>query len=487
MKPLRPQLRPQLRGLISKLTWFYVLLSLPSLILVESAILIYEFQGFVASIEAGSLTRATEQASRELAAAWPTTPADEASALGSWAQAWILRLQRPRGGLVEGESLLLFELAEVPLAAAVLDYDGRVIAQAPTLADWRPELPPSDSPEFASVRAAGSAVTLAGADAPYKIVRVLAPARGSDGKVRGLLFVELRLPVPWHRFLLDLSLEWPIVLGYLLVFGIASSIFPATCATRRLNRVARTATAWSQGDFSDRIDDRSRDELGHVSGLLDSMALELKALMHSRAQLATLAERQRLARDLHDTVKQQAFALNLQLAALRRQLQGNPAAERVAQAERLSQQMQKELAQILDELRTPDTALPFADSLRARMLDWTQVSGMLLDAKLDDVGAISPADQDTLLRVTDEALANILRHSGATRVEVTLRDEGTAIALEIADNGRGADDAAQPGMGLVNMRERTESLPQGRFVLDSRPGHGTRISIRFAAAGRIAP
>ena len=480
MKPLRPQLR----GLISRLTWFYLLLSLPSLILVESAILIYEYQGFVGSIEAGSLMRATEQASAELAAAWPIAVADEASALGSWAQAWILRLQRPRGGLVEGESLLLFELADVPLAAAVLDGNGRLIAQAPATADWRPELPATDSPEFIRARTGGSALALAGADAPYKIRRVLAPVHGSDGNLRGWLFVELRLPVPWHRFLLDLSLEWPIVLGYLLVFGIASSIFLATWVTRRLNRVARAATAWSQGDFSDRIDDRSRDELGHVSGLLDGMALELKALMRSRAQLATLAERQRLARDLHDTVKQQAFALNLQLAALRRQLQGSPAAERVAQAERLSQQMQQELAQILDELRASDTALPFIDRLRARMLDWTQISGMLLDAKLEDIAGIPPADQETLLRVTDEALANVMRHSGATRVAVSLRDLGTAIALDIADNGRGADDSAQPGMGLANMRERTESLPQGRFVLESRSGHGTKISIRFVLAGQ---
>jgi signal transduction histidine kinase len=300
-----------------------------------------------------------------------------------------------------------------------------------------------------------------------------------SGSLRGYLFVELRLPVPWHRFLLDLSLEWPIVLGYLLVFGIASSIFLATWVTRRLNRVARAATAWSRGDFSDRIDDRSRDELGRLSGLLDGMALELKALMRSRAQLATVAERQRLARDLHDTVKQQAFALNLQLAALRRQLVADPAvAERVAQAERLSQQMQKELAQILDELRASDTALPFGERLRARALEWAQVSGIALDLDLGDVPGIAAVDQETLLRIADEALANVLRHSGATRVGLAIARAGDALALDITDNGRGASDQAQPGMGLANMRERAESLPNGRFVLDSRIGEGTRISIR---------
>jgi len=474
-------LRPQLRGLISRLTLFYLLLSLPCLILVESAILIFEYESFISNVESGSLVHATERASAELASAWPSTKSDEASALGYWAQAWILRLQRPRGGLIEGESYLLLELADVPLAAAVLDPDGRLIAQAPAQSDWRPELPPIDSAEFANARDRDIAVVLPGSDDPYTIRRVLAPVHERSGSLRGYLFVELRLPVPWHRFLLDLSLEWPIVLGYLLVFGIASSIFLATWVTRRLNRVARAATAWSRGDFSDRIDDRSRDELGRLSGLLDDMALELKALMHSRAQLATVAERQRLARDLHDTVKQQAFALNLQLAALRRQLVADPVvAERVGQAERLSQQMQKELAQILDELRASDTALPFSERLRARVLEWSQVSGIALDLDLGDLPGIAVADQETLLRIADEALANVLRHSGATRVGLVLSRAAGAMALDITDNGRGATDQAQPGMGLANMRERAESLPQGRFVLDSRIGEGTRISIRFS-------
>jgi signal transduction histidine kinase len=475
-------LRPQLGGLISRLTLFYVLLSLPCLVLVESAILIFEYESFVSSVESGSLMHATERASAELASAWPSASVDEPSALGYWAQAWILRLQRPRGGLVENESYLLLELAEVPLAAAVLGPDGLLIAQAPAQSDWRPELPSLESAEFTSARQSGLAVALAGADAPYTIRRILAPVHRHDGSLRGYLFVELRLPVPWHRFLLDLSLEWPIVLGYLIVFGIASSIFLATWVTRRLNRVARAATAWSRGDFSDRIDDRSRDELGRLSGLLDRMALELKALMSSRAQLATLAERQRLARDLHDTVKQQAFALNLQLAALRRQLVADPvAAGRVGQAERLSQQMQQELAQILDELRASDAALPFAERLRARALEWAQVSHMALDLDLGDVPGIAAADQETLLRIADEALANVLRHSGATRVGLELRRQGEALSLNITDNGRGAGGDAQPGMGLANMRERAESLPNGHFVLDSRTGEGTRISIGFSA------
>jgi len=204
--------------------------------------------------------------------------------------------------------------------------------------------------------------------------------------------------------------------------------------------------------------------------------------MRSRAQLATLAERQRLARDLHDTVKQQAFALNLQLATLRRQLPPGPAADRAAQAELLSGQIQQELAQILDELRASDSALPFVERLRMRALGWAQVSGIILDAQLADAPTLAPADQETLLRIADEALANVLRHSGATRVSVALRREADMLTLDIADNGRGGIADATPGMGIANMRERAASLPHGRFLIESEAHEGTVVRISFSIA-----
>jgi signal transduction histidine kinase len=482
MKPLRPQFR----GLIFKLALFYVLLSLPCLVLVESAILIFEYEDLVTGVDAGSLARAAERGAEELALAWPQPTADQTKGLGYWAEAWILRLQRPRGGLVEGESYILAELVGTPLGAAVLDADHHVLARVPAAADWKLEIPPADAADYSAVRARGSVLMLAGSESPQKIRRVLAPVRAQDGSVQGFLFVELRLPVPWHRLLLDLSLEWPIVLGFLIVFGIASSLFLATWVTRRLNRVAHAATAWSNGDFSESIDDRSSDELGRLSALLDRMALELKALMRSRAQLATLAERQRLARDLHDTVKQQAFALNLQLATLRRQLGEHPALERVDQAQRLGQQIQRELVQILEELRASDTELPFAQRLRTRVQQWAQGSGMPLDIDLADAPALPAADQEHLLRITDEALANVLRHSGATRVSLVLRHDATRLMLTITDNGRGYNrNATLTGMGIANMRERALSLPDGQFDLDGDSAQGTRIKVSFSVAARV--
>jgi signal transduction histidine kinase len=467
------EIRPQLRGLMFKLALFYVLLSLPALILVESTILILEFQRFMHDVDGGLLARATTGAADEIAERWSgSNAADEA---GTWLESWVLRLERPREGLSAEDSYILLELSGEPLAAALLAPDGQVVVRSPATTRWALQLP--DAGERAD--AARETASLPGSQSPYRIRRTLAPVRGADGSLRGYLFVELRLPLPWRRFLLDSSFEWPIVLAYLIVFGLASSFFLATWVTRRLNRVARAAIAWSRGDFSDRIGDPSRDELGRLSAVLDRMALDLKGLLRSRSQLATLAERQRLARDLHDTIKQKAFALNLQLAAARRQLGATAATDRLDLAQHLTHQIQQELAQILDEMQASDTELPFAERVRVRASDWAHTSGVTPQFALDDMPPMTPTDEDSLLRILDEALANVLRHSDADQVTISLRREADRVRLAITDNGRGIAADARAGMGLGNMRDRAQALNDGRFEIIADPGQGTTVSLSF--------
>lgn len=478
--------RRQRYGLVFKLALFYLLLSLPTLIVVESAILITEFHNFMSGVAAGSLRTANERGAAELATRWPGLAGANAEPLEVWTQDWTLRLQQPRGGLTPDESYVLLELSDRPLAAALLSPDGRVIARSIDDPHWRPDLPTAEE-IAAAVRSERAAVELPGSEEPFRIRRSLAPVRGGDGGLLGLLFVELRLPLPWRHVLLDSSYESPTVFTFLVVFGALSSIFLAAWVTRRLNRIAGAASAWSRGDFSERIDDRSRDEIGRVSALLDRMALDLRRLLRSRAQLATLAERQRLARDLHDTVKQKAFALNLQLATARRLLVDVPGAERLEQAQRLTQQIQQELGQILDELRSDVADLPFAERLRARAIEWSHTSAIVPALDLEDLPALPARHEASLLRIVDEALANVLRHAEATRVDISLRREGERWRLAVADDGRGTADERAPGMGLGNMRERAEALPQGRFQLDAGPGRGTRIAVAFAVADNPGP
>lgn len=478
-------LRPQPRGLMFKLALFYALLALPTLVVVESVLLIYEFQQFSSGVAHGSLERAAEKGATELATQWPHLHDDngpDGIALQLWLDAWVLRMSQPRGGLTPDESYVLMELSDMPLAAAVLAADGRELARSAGDGRWTPQLPAAPEIAQALAAAGGTATVLSSADGTRLMRRSLVPLGDALGNGSALLFVELRVTPPWRRLWLDSSFESATVLAFLIVFGLASSIFLATWVTRRLNRIAHAAGAWSRGDFSSHIGDRSHDELGHVSVLLDRMAQDLQGLLRSRAQLATLAERQRLARDLHDTVKQKAFALNLQLATARRVLGDAAGAERLEPAQRLTQQIQQELAQILDEMRASDAELPFAERLRTRANEWAHSSGITPTLNVDDVPAWPAPIEDSLLRIVDEALSNVLRHSGADRVDVGLRREAEHVRLTIADNGRGTARPSTTGMGLRNMRERAEALPHGHFELNAPNGHGTCVTVTFLAA-----
>ncbi|MGB4859152.1 MAG: sensor histidine kinase [Dokdonella sp.] len=470
-----------MRSLVFKLAIFYMLLSLPSLLLVESTTLVYEYREVMTRVDDGALVDAANVAAQSLASTWRDRGYNDKAMLSAWTEALALNLQQPSGTLAN-ESYVLLELNRAPIVVVVLDPRGNVIASYPVGIDAATRL--LDVSELAFDSNATSARNLShdetsGSDGTR---RVLAPIRSAGGELTGLLYLELRLPLPWKALFNDVRFEWPIVFGYVLVFGLGASFFLATWVTRRLKRVEHAAMTWRSGDFSEIIGDRSADELGRLSRLLDGMAVDLKALIQSRSLLATLGERQRLARELHDTVKQKAFAMSLQLATLRRQLGDHAAGDRVVQAERLSQQIQQDLAQILDELRSPDAGLPFVDRLRQRAQDWAQLSHIALHLDLTAPPEIPAQSEEALLRIVDEALSNVLRHSGATGTTISMHGDERELVLQITDNGRGMGADATPGMGLANMRERAQSLPGGEFALASVDTGGVRIRVTLRAA-----
>lgn len=467
-----------MRSLVFKLAVFYMLLSLPSLLLVESTTLVYEYRELMMRVDAGALVNAANPAARALATIWHGPSDADTAMLPAWTEALALNLQQPSGALAN-ESYVLLELTRAPIIVAVLDANGKTLAHYPPAIDVTPGLPRRAELAFDTNDSSARHLSHGDSADSDSTRRVLTPVRDVTGKLNGFLYLELRLPLPWKALLNDVRFEWPIVFGYVLVFGLGASFFLATWVTRRLNRVARAATAWRSGDFSESIADRSKDELGRLSDLLDRMALDLKALIQSRSQLATLGERQRLARDLHDTVKQKAFAMNLQLATLRRQLGDHASADRVVQAQRLSQQIQQDLAQILEELRPPDADLPFDQRLSVRAQDWAQLSHVELELDVVSSVDLSAQTENDLLRIVDEALSNVLRHSAANKATLSLRRDGGKMTLEITDNGRGMRADATPGMGLANMRERARSLPEGEFTAQGVDTGGVRILVSF--------
>jgi NarL family two-component system sensor histidine kinase LiaS len=202
-------------------------------------------------------------------------------------------------------------------------------------------------------------------------------------------------------------------------------------------------------------------------------------LLEARQKLATLEERNRLARDLHDSVKQQIFAVSMQIGAtkvlLRRDV--DAAEGRLNEAEKLVHQAQQELTSLIRELRP--VALEgkgLVVALRELATEWAEQTNIVANVRVEGAQTLPQNVEEGLFRVAQEALANVSRHSKATLVQMILKITDETVTLSIVDNGQGFDTARQGymGVGLLSMHERMKALG-GDVQVESTPGKGTRV------------
>jgi len=205
---------------------------------------------------------------------------------------------------------------------------------------------------------------------------------------------------------------------------------------------------------------------------------ELKETQQKLQELAVVEERNRLARDLHDSVKQQVFAISMQLGAARALLDnGHRAYGPVEEAERLAKQAGAELTTLIRELRPPSLeSKSLADALRDYVAEWSRQNGIATDLKVDGTSSIAWPESETLFRVAQEALANVARHSQASQVKAELANQSSNVILTIQDNGVGFDPGeVEKGVGLDSMRERLEAIGGRLDISSGKPG-GTKIT-----------
>jgi signal transduction histidine kinase len=280
-----------------------------------------------------------------------------------------------------------------------------------------------------------------------------------------------------------------LILAVIALVGVVTGALISANLRGRVIRIARAAAAWSQGDFSAPVRDRRGDELGQLARDLNRMAEQIQTLLASRQALAVVEERNRLARDLHDTVKQHVFANALLVRAARKQLDRDPdaARARLEEAERLAEQTQQELIDLIKALRPAALAdKGLIAILRAYVGDWSQRAGVPVELRAQGE-RLTPLDvEEAYYRVAQEALTNVARHSGASHAEIQLAWTGDALEMTIRDDGQGfvVKDAAGKGLGLASMRERVEALG-GSLTIRSGDG-GTYLEARAPLAGIVA-
>jgi signal transduction histidine kinase len=209
-----------------------------------------------------------------------------------------------------------------------------------------------------------------------------------------------------------------------------------------------------------------------------SLSIANMELFEQTKDLAVMEERNRLARDLHDSAKQKAFAALAQLGTANGiyKTRPNEANIHIGEAETLVYDVIQELTFLIQEIYP--VALQekgLSTTLREYIYEWENRSDAIANLTIQNERPLPLETEQAIYRVIQEALANVARHSKANRVDISLVYSMDQLHITIADNGRGFDmEQKAKGMGFRFMRDRISSV-RGTLQVQSAPRGGTRI------------
>lgn len=256
-----------------------------------------------------------------------------------------------------------------------------------------------------------------------------------------------------------------------------------------LRKSATEAVQNAEFKRANRVFGYSIFRFGDSIGLILRDITETRTLQQHVANLSASilqlqeSERQRIAKDLHDSVGQLILAAKINLISYK----NNPEhfAERFETGLDIIDKASQELREIYTNLY-PSTLrdLGLVTTIRWYARNILEVRGLSVDLKLGLKRALAHDAEVNLFRIIQETFSNIVKHSGATRVSVALSQSRGMIRLAIKDNGRGfTQNRAGGGFGLENIRQRIKHLG-GQIVIESSPGAGTMYRITIPAQGK---
>jgi signal transduction histidine kinase len=239
---------------------------------------------------------------------------------------------------------------------------------------------------------------------------------------------------------------------------------------------------------------RSKAHAYQTLGTQAALALENMRLVEQVRQAAVLEERQRLAREIHDTLAQGFTSIVMHLEAAEQGLPDEPETiqrhlDEARHTARDGLEQARRLVWALRPAHLERASLP--EALARVAARWSEGTG--IEAHVTTTGSVSPLPPEievTLLRALQEALTNIRKHAQASRVAVTLSYMDDLVVLDVQDDGTGFDptqtpSAAQPvdGFGLTAMHERVQQMG-GSLLVESAPGEGTTLAIEIPTSRR---
>jgi NarL family two-component system sensor histidine kinase LiaS len=395
----------------------------------------------------------------------PGLPQSERQAIADRIRASLLKLQMPG---VDQDIFQLTAVSQPAVLVSILDAGQQPFANSP-----------AGVPDMGENQ-----------DAKHTIV-VERRIEDGSGRSIGSAAVVFAARYNWWTNVIG-NLRWIMEMWFVILVtsaftGTICGLVAARYLVRRLNKMNAVTAEWSRGNFAAMIAFENSDELSVHSQRLNAMARELQGHLKLRQVMAITEERNRMARDLHDTVKQKLFALGLQMSTARLKLgSGHPAEDNIEESLAINREVQSDLIGIISQLRPSDIgSVPFPEQLDQVVSNARRRLGIDIEYDADSVPDLEIATANHLLRITEEALSNAVRHGKAGSIRIRYCEDGDRRRFSVADDGSGFDPGrTPPGMGLQSIRERAGELPSGNATIDSRPDAGTTLTISWAIGGQ---
>jgi NarL family two-component system sensor histidine kinase LiaS len=301
----------------------------------------------------------------------------------------------------------------------------------------------------------------------------------------------------WWAAGLPIPERWLGWFAALVVVNAAAAYAVGLRTQRKLDQLQLAIKQAAAGNLSVRLPELRSDAFAGVhrdfNRLLASLEDKLKLLQElgekdvldraDAVEEAVLEERRRLARDLHDTVSQQLFALHMSASSLPLLLERNPgqAGEVIRQLIDMSAIAQRQMRGLIAQLRPLELqGRTLSEALDRWFPDYCRQNGLqgTLDVQLS--GRLSEAKEHQLFLIIQEAMANVVKHANARTVRLYLGETDRQVSLLIEDDGEGfrAETIRVGSHGLSTMRERARKLG-GEAEIVTKPGVGTRVRVSF--------
>ena len=227
----------------------------------------------------------------------------------------------------------------------------------------------------------------------------------------------------------------------------------------------------------------AREESQKQQAELQTAHRQLQSYTAQAEELAVLQDRNRLARNLHDSVTQTIFSMRLTAEAANMLQEQNPArvGAELQKLQSLAKSALAEMRSLIFELRpTAVTALGLVPALRQLVVTLERQYGLKVDLRVNGDPQLTESEAQRLFRISQEALNNVVKHAQTDKAVLSIRIDDGRVLLQVEDQGIGfapEDIRAEEGhMGLSGMQERVDAMG-GTMIVDSHPDQGTRVTV----------